>query len=581
MMRSTLHAICDRRLQIKNLEFDNSIATSFWVIVGAGLLAFGWILPNHYWPWVAFHSDAWIAVILAIMSAFIIFRSKTKFIWHWTTLLVAGMAGIPFLQHAFGLVAYAGQAWVSSLYLLGLLLVLLIGAHWERTNPKQLADILFLAFGIASLASFGLQLFQWLGMDGFEYASMGLAGGRPYANLGQPNQLGTLLLWGLLACAWGMVTKKIGPSIALLSACLLLFGIALTQSRAAWLGLALLFIATWHWRQLWPTRKTPWIITGLVIYFIVCNAAVPWITESLGVISLERSGERVKSLDSRLIAWRLFADAIMQRPFFGYGWAPVTSAHLDVALDHPSLHVLFGHAHNLFIDLILWCGLPIGIAAALGLCYWFFHSLKRISNINDAILLMVVAVVGNHAMFELPLHYAYFLLPTGLVVVILNFRLHQRFFATTPSAFVFVIWFCSVLPLAFLIHDYFKIEENFQALRFERARIGSRPAAEAPKVLILTHLHDELKFARMEPKGKLTAAELEWVRSAALARPSTFDLYKLATILAMNNQPGEALLWLRKLCRITSPDQCEAVKRLWESEGLQNPRIASVRWKEN
>jgi hypothetical protein len=198
------------------------------------------LLPNHYPPWPSFHADAWTATVLALAAAAVIFRTKSATQWHASTVLVLLLVFVPWLQYSADLMTFAGQAWMSTVYLLGLLLALLIGQRWEQAGTEQLAGGLFWAIGVAAVLSVNLQLQTWLGLMGagiFDLWSMGLAGARPYANFGQPNQLATFLLWGMLACAWGYSSNKIRASVALLLAAFLLLGIALTQSRTAWLEL--------------------------------------------------------------------------------------------------------------------------------------------------------------------------------------------------------------------------------------------------------------------------------------------------------------------------------------------------------
>jgi O-antigen ligase len=551
--------------------------TPFWLGVWAFALAFSWLLPNHYLPWSAFHSESWVALVFGLGTAGIILRSPASATWHWTSILVAGLVPVPLIQYAFNMLPFAGQAWVSTTYLLGLLLALLIGARWESVSPGQVAGGLFFAIGAASVLSVGLQLYQWLGLEGLEILSMDLSGGRPYANFGQPNQLGTLLLWGLLACAWGFVSRKVRASTAIFMASYLLFGIALTQSRTAWIGLSLILCAAWFWRKLWPSKRVPWVVTVLGVYFLLCHLAVPWVTDAFQLADTSSLQERLRG-ELRPVMWRMFIDAAMQRPWFGYGWTAVAQAQLAVALDHPSLGVMFGHAHNLFIDLVLWSGLPIGLLVSGSLVYWFATCFRRIANIQDAILLMFVALVGNHAMLEFPLHYAYFLLPTGIVIGVLNTRLGWRPVMCTPRWMVGGIWAVAAVLLSVTIRDYFIVEANFYALRFERARVGTLPPGMPPDVFLLTQLREQLRFGRFEPKEGMNDEDIEWMRNVAKGTPGTTELYRLATALALNHNPEEAQLTLKKLCKIAPIEQCDMVRRVWAQRSLNESKIATVPW---
>ena len=55
-----------------NEKSDRPIMTPFWLALWACTLALGWLLPNHYRPWVSFHSDAWIAAVLLLGAAAVI-----------------------------------------------------------------------------------------------------------------------------------------------------------------------------------------------------------------------------------------------------------------------------------------------------------------------------------------------------------------------------------------------------------------------------------------------------------------------------------------------------------------------------
>ena len=232
------------------MALNKPALTPFWLVLWSCTLAIGWLLPNHYWPWLSFHSDAWVALTASLAALAVIWRSNGPAAWHRLTLLAAALMCVPCVQFASGMMPIAGNLWISLAYLAGLLMALLSGARWESSTPGQLGDGLFLAIGIAALLSVGLQLQQWLQLDGIQLWTMGGGPSRPHANFGQPNQLATFLLWGLLASGWGLIRKYIGIRTALLTALYLLFGIALTGSRTAWLGVALLVGACLLWRRL-------------------------------------------------------------------------------------------------------------------------------------------------------------------------------------------------------------------------------------------------------------------------------------------------------------------------------------------
>lgn len=550
----------------------------FWLCLWAAFLALGWLLPNHHFPWTGFHADAWIALLSSLAASALIWRFRQPMVWHRITLIAALLLCIPWLQMMLGLEPLSGVVWISTAYLLGLMLALLIGAHWERFSPGQAADGLFLAIGVAAIVSVGLQLQQWLQLDGLELWNMGSGSARPHANLGQPNQLATLLLWGILAAAWAWLRGYIKPIIAILMVLYLLIGVALTASRTAWIAILLLIGAVWWWQRLWGNSLVPWVVTGLGVFFVIANFGLEWVRFILEFDMADQpSVLSGMSGHQRLLAWTAFADAIWQHPWIGYGWNQTVLAQMAVSTKHPAIGTTFTYAHNLFLDLMVWCGIPIGVFIFVCFCRWFWVRVRAVQSPENAVLILFLLVVANHAMLELPLYYAYFLLPTGLVMGMLNARMGPRPILSMHPWFAWLLWLAASALLVLIIRDYTRIEPSYQNLRFEQLRIKVAPVGP-PDVLLLTQWKDYIEFARMQPKVGATSAELEHMRHVAGLYPSSLFIFNLASTLALNHQPAEARVWLEKMCRVVPKQECIDAKTIWAKTALKHPEIASIPW---
>jgi len=555
------------------------IMAPVWLVLWAGTLALGWLLPNHYRPWVAFHSDAWIAAVLLLAAPAVVLRARGPVVLHRISVLVALLMCIPWLQYAFGLIPQAGVAWISFAYLLGFFLALLTGARWELYSPDQLGDSLFLAIGIAAVVSVGLQLQQWLQLDGLELWNLGGGAERPHANLGQPNQLGTFLLWGVLATAWGYVRKYLGGGVAVLLAVYLLFGVALTGSRTAWIGVALIVAVAWLWRRHWDNVRLPWVATGLSLYFVVSVIGVGWLRETLLANSQLDVDDLVRlSSEIRPMAWAAFLDAAWQRPFLGYGWNQVVLAQMAVATEHPHIPGFFIYSHNLFLDLALWCGIPLGLLISGILVTWLWTRLRAVRSAENAVLVVFLLVVANHAMLELPLHFAYFLLPVGLVMGVLDTRLGARPVLVVGRWALVCLWLTATLLLALIIRDYSRVEDSYRTLRLEWSRFRITQPVGPPHVLLLTQWRDYIKFARMVPKPGVSDAELAWMRHLTGLFPGGIFFHKFATILALNQHPEEARLWLKRMCKTVPTQECRDAETIWAKQASKYPEIAAVPW---
>lgn len=552
--------------------------TSLWPGLWVLLLAAGWLSPNHYPPWTSFHLDAWIAVVTLAGCAGLAFLPPQRSPVSGMVVMATCLLLVPGLQYVAGIVHSGGNVWISSAYLLGFLLALLAGGRWEVFKPGQLLDCLFAAIAIAAVLSVGLQLHQWLGLERLELLTMGNGVGRPFANFGQPNQLGTFLLWALLALLWGYVRRQIGAPVAMFAALFLLFGVALTVSRTAWVGLSLLLAAIWIWRGHWPSPRLPLAATVLGVFFVLYASTMRWMTEVvLGSVLADHGDTARLTSESRPTIWAMFLDAIGHRPWLGYGWNQTALAQSEVSLDHSRFHVFFSSAHNLFLDLVIWCGIPLGLAIAGWLCWWAWTRLRRVANAENAVVLLFLLVVANHAMLELPLQHAYLLLPVGLVIGALDVRLGLRPLALVGRSTLLVLWLAAAGLLGLIIRDYSRIEPAYETLRYEWANIKTQPA-QPPDVWVLTQWRDFVQLVRFEPRAGMSEKELQWMREVVPMYPSSGFFMKLARSLAMNGRPDEAEMWLRRMCPVVTKAQCELVERVWVDMATRDAAMATVKW---
>jgi O-antigen ligase len=553
-----------------------------WLCLWTVLFSLVWLLPNHYYPWATFHSDAWTAIIFTPAAFVLAVRGPEKVKWHYLPILFIILACVPFLQFAGGMLPFAGQAWLASLYIIGLSLAMVTGSRWELTNPGKAADGLFFAIGIASFISVYLQLRQWTGLarelDEIQFWTAEYDAGRPSANLAQPNQLATLLIWGLLACAWAVSRKKLRPSFAICGAIFLLFGIVLTQSRMAIVVLFIFTCACWVWRPL-LSRRAATICTFLFCFLLASSFGLQTLNNFLSIDNQTRhlslAGE---STGLRLSAYAMFVDALTMHPWVGYGWSRLAVAQLTVAQNHPNMAAFFLHSHNLFLDLALWCGIPLGLFIVACLLCWYIHAVRNVKNVENGILILFLTGVGIHAMVELPLHHAYFLLPTGLIIGILNQRIGKRIAIQSSRVPVIAILISISLILAAVIRDYLRVDESFRSYRLEMNHVGNLPPLTAPSVYILDDMSDFIATLRTEVSPDISDKQLKLVYRTALSFPSPFNLFNYARALAFRHRSVESEEWLKKIEKVQPTEFVKALRAAWAKEAETQPAMAAVSW---
>lgn len=494
-------------------------------------------------------------------------------------LFIATLSCIPFLQHVFGLVPIFGIAWIHGLYLIGFALALQTGYSWESQSRGQVADFLFLALGAAALASSAMAIYQWLGLrtDATSWILSNRFSNRYYANLAQPNLLGSLLMLGLVALAWAHWRKKLNGWLTCLVAPLLLFGVVLTGSRTALLNLMALTVLAVIWRKQLPNPRYLAAIFGLALFTLICVSGLPNINAFMGIsedrIPLEYRGLK----DVRLEGWGMLFHAALEKPWFGFGWGQVAAANFSVLGRYPEQGAIWASAHNLVLDLIIWNGFPLGICIALAAAYWMLLLLRRSLSFDQILLVSACAVLGVHALLEFPLQYGYFLMPFGLIVGSLNASLALRTVFVAPWV-ASVFWLGVLISTAITIKDYFNAETSVYGLRFEDKGIPTAIPKTPPDVLVLTQFYESIKFARNVPKSGLSAHEIEEMRNIVLVMPSALTIQKLAANLALNGQAAEAVDWLRKSCKSSSPELCQQMEMRWAVISKANPSLLVAPW---
>jgi hypothetical protein len=151
--------------------------------------------------------------------------------------------------------------------------------------------------------------------------------------------------------------------------------------------------------------------------------------------------------------------------------------------------------------------------------------------------MLAIAVVGLHALVELPHHYAYFLVPAALWAGIVERE--ER--APTWGRGVWMIAPAAIALTIFagIARDYSAIEDDFRQVRLENSRIAraTSPTVSAPWMSSLTGF---LEFARTRPAPGMTDAQLRAMQASVERYPYVASLARYGSALAFNGRLAEA-----------------------------------------
>lgn len=549
--------------------------------VGLLLLGLAFLMPGHFMPWVTFQSQAIAALaaaLIALGAAWTARDTGKRLAWPALAGLALLTGAIPLLQWLAGHVSFLSDAVLPALYLLAFALCLVSGATLAAWDRQRWLDALFAALTVAAMVSVAVALVQWtrLGISAVWMAELP-PGARPFANLGQPNHLATLLGLGLIGCLRAYERKALGGWVVALMVAWLLFGLVMTQSRTGWLFLLMLslWFGLMRARLSLRTRHAP-VLAGLALF---AAAVLIWepLNRALLLAVSSGIGDRLQA-GPRTLIWHQFAEAALRAPWFGYGWNQVGLAQQVVAADMPAVGRMAQNAHNVVLDLALWGGIPLALIWMVAVGTW---AARRISACRDLDAWCALAAVGAillHGMLEYPLDHAYFLLPLGLLMGSVEPFRSATASRLRPVLTLAVPTLASLAMLGWIGTEYLRLEQANRDLRLLLAGVGIDRvrSVPAPDVRLLDAPREYHRFMHTQARVGMSVAELDWMRAVSQRNPFPPAMLRYALAAGLNGRPAEAGLTLRRLCAMHPAERCAEGREAWRSAQQVHPALRDV-----
>ncbi|AMW80301.1 ligase [Acinetobacter sp. TGL-Y2] len=518
-------------------------------------LFLAWLIPFHKTPWPTFSSE-----ILTFLSASFLLLSfyTQKIEIPRPQLFAIPLLSIPLMQLATGQILYASNAILCFAYILMFWCMVIAGFNLskdakqreaERERVFSIFSVVVLAVGLISSV---IAICQWLNLSSYFSPWMyTFKGNRPYANLAQPNNLATLLSVSLLACLY-FYEKRIIKTLYLVPySILLMFSIALTQSRTSWV--VCLFILVYLTIKQWHTKPRLGVLKllGWVGVFIVMISTLPmvqqWVASVLNQNMVETASiiERASSGYLRLDMWSQLGVALSQQPWFGYGWNQTGMAQIAAIDAHPS-HEWYKSAHNIVFDLLIWNGVILGSMIVLYLAMWLYWLNKGVKDTVSIVATLMVCAILIHGMLEFPLHYAYFLLPAGFLLGMIQAQYRSLPAVQVSGKYFVLIAILAIAGSAVSVRDYVLYKQQSVIAGQKTPLTDAQQNVMQKDIWLLTQFKERIWWIQLNPKTQMTEAELTHIGKMVANLASKYDLYKYAQVLAFNGKAEEAKhqLWI-------------------------------------
>lgn len=547
--------------------------------LGFAAFAFAFLLPGHYPPWTSFEQEALAALGFACLLLPLLNRSDSRFLspgpLGWTAL---ALATLPLIQLAAGLIHFRSDAILPALYLSGLALCIVGARSASPATKHEVADLLFGALTCAATVSAAMAWSQWLQQYVVPMTNGVQPGSRVNANLGQPNHLATLLALGCAGALQARARGVLSNGTASLLIAWLTSAIVMSQSRTGWVAVSMICAWLLVFRRHQARPISPWVLAGwlaafasMVMAWTPLNAMLFPVTETLT--------ERLEG-GSRLLHWAALWDAALARPWFGYGWNQVGLAQLATALDHPPTGEMLTNSHNTALDLVLWCGLPIGLTVVALLTHWIVGHLRAEFDDRKSFLMLGFALISAHALVEYPLDHAYFLLPWGLFIGLADDPAPAKSARRIPRQALVLIYAITALMGTWIGAEYLKVDSATREVRLSLALVRSpaTPTVQPPSVQLLDSLRELHRMAISQARAGMSTAELARMGEVSDRFPTPPLLLRDALAAGLNGQPERAIRRLAQLCAIHRPARCKEAQEQWRALSLQHPLPQPPGW---
>jgi len=549
-----------------------------------GVCLFGaYLLPFHFLPFPQFYND-WLAAFgLACMLAG---YAKTKgHVLHlpWIALAPVGIATLIALQAASGMLTEGADAFLPIFSLLLVALAIVLGASISSTKQgtfalNQTLAAVFLLAGLVSVAIASLQLFAadellfplTMGMARDAGAPM-----RPYANLGQPNQLALILCFAIAAVWWFYQVDKLNGFVSGWAIVSLLWGLVLTQSRIGWIIIPAfaLCVVSYGWRQ--GMRKIPYkyvlffvlvYLSGIIFYSDLARA--------VGAFNMSPI-ERMSGSSDRLAMVRQAWEISTTFPWFGAGWGEFGPEQIRIALDFPPT-VYSSHAHNIIFNFAAELGWPITILFLATICYWFYvNCLRKNVDTEVAFGTLIFLAVSVHSLVEFPLWYVYVLIPVALLIGMI----HSRQAVDMPimakgsaSTVLAIVVLAGVLGVAM---DYRRLASSMwtAGLASEGIKVDIWNF-EKPKLTLFPHFYNYFQAKTIVPREGMPSSEIKMMEKVSQRFGYRYELHQLALAYALNADQDKAVTTLQRF-RHLHLDYYKMVYEEWQRKAKRNPALFS------
>ena len=277
---------------------------------------------------------------------------------------------------------------------------------------------------------------------------------------------------------------------------------------------------------------------------------------------------------------------MLAHPWLGYGFNQGVQALAEsvVMLDPSGVTIATIQAHNFVLDLMVWVGIPLGLALAVGVSVWMLRLTRRHVELETMrqrhwIFALWLALFVQ-SLVEYPYAYGYFLLPAGLLAGASVEPAGADMGASEVRRYVSsrLAWCLALIAtglLAAITYDYWRLEDDYRFTRFVKANYINQPDHEfLDTPLLLDQVAMLNSTARYVLRRDMPATEIENLKAVARRYQNTVLQLNYAKALALNGQGAQARRELQIIRGMYQNASYVAVEKQWRDWLREHPGLA-------
>lgn len=526
------------------------IEKASWSRLSLILVGLMGVLPflqwKHYYPITDFYTE-WIAALLGLCA--LICRAPRLAGVPPVALVPFGLIALLWLQFGLGMLGYTAQAWLISLYLLWASLIAMLAYSLKQEfGMETMAEVMawfILAGGILSAMAALLQHYHIRSV--FEPYITPATSESVYGNLAQQNHFADYVALSVASLLYLAASKKMLGVVAAMIAPVLLFVLALSGSRSAWLYLAAMtLLALLYCRKAGNRTLLVGALLLLPAFALMQGLAHLSVFNVHGTVT---SGDRllviVRDSGIRLYLWREAWMMFLHAPLLGVGFGQFGWHHFEYGpiFNNPGITGLYSNSHDFVLNILAETGLAGGMIVIGGGVLWV-RRLDMKFDLHAWWFFALLLILVLHSLDEYPLWYAQFL---GLFMLLLGMAEPRALRIPYTQGAVALALVAGIYLTVGLMRDYLDLE----GLLYPSYHSG-KPALRP--VVLYESLSRFRKGTLLAPYVEFPLAEmmsidrrnlrakLELSRQAVHFSPSGLVVYRHAAFLALSGQKHAAQL---------------------------------------